>query len=67
MGFYWVAKQKKLLNKEEATDYLSGRKKNCKPFETNVTIKEHIIVNNQIIQNVILMIYLTQFGMKKSL
>ena len=42
MGFYWVAKQKKLLNKEEATDYLSGWKKNCKPFETNVTIKEHI-------------------------
>ena len=41
MGFYWVAKQKKLLNKEEATDYLSGWKKNCKPFETNVTIKEH--------------------------
>ena len=27
MGFYWVAKQKKLLNKEEATDYLSGLKK----------------------------------------
>lgn len=42
MGFYWVAKQKKLLNKEEATDYLSGWKKNCKAFETNVTIKEHI-------------------------
>lgn len=42
MGFYWVAKQKKLLNKEEATDYLSGWKKICKPFETNVTIKEHI-------------------------
>lgn len=42
MGFYWVAKQKKLLNKEEATDYLSEWKKNCKPFETNVTIKEHI-------------------------
>ena len=42
MGFYWVAKQKKLLNKEEATDYLSGWKKNCKHFETNVTIKEHI-------------------------
>ena len=42
MGFYWVAKQKKLLNKEEATDYLSGWKKNCKPFETNATIKEHI-------------------------
>ena len=42
MGFYWVAKQKKLLNKEEATDYLSGWEKNCKPFETNVTIKEHI-------------------------
>ena len=42
MGFYWVAKQKKLLNKEEATDYLSGWKKNCKLFETNVTIKEHI-------------------------
>ena len=42
MGFYWVAKQKKLLNKEEATDYLSGWKKNCKPFEANVTIKEHI-------------------------
>lgn len=42
MGFYWVAKQKKLLNKEEATDYLSGWKKICKPFENNVTIKEHI-------------------------
>lgn len=42
MGFYWVAKQKKLLNKEEATDFLSGWKKICKPFETNVTIKEHI-------------------------
>lgn len=42
MGFYWVAKQKKLLNKEEATDYLSGWKKNWKHFETNVTIKEHI-------------------------
>lgn len=42
MGFYWVAKQNKLLNKEEATDFLSGWKKICKPFETNVTIKEHI-------------------------
>lgn len=42
MGFYWVAKQKKLLNKEEATDFLSGWKKICKLFETNVTIKEHI-------------------------
>ena len=42
MGFYWVAKQKKLLNKEEATDFLSGWKKNCKHFETKVTIKEHI-------------------------
>ena len=41
-GFYWVAKQKNLLNKEEATDFLSGWKKICKPFETNVTIKEHI-------------------------
>ena len=39
MGFYWVAKQKKLLNKEEATDYLSGLKKNCKPFETIVSTK----------------------------
>ena len=42
LGFYWVAKQKKLLTKEDEEDFLCGWKKICKSSETNVTIKEHL-------------------------
>ena len=42
LGFYWVAKQKNLLTKENEEDFLCGWKKICKSSETNVTIKEHI-------------------------
>lgn len=42
LGFYWVAKQKNLLTKEDEEDFLCGWKKICKSSETNVTIKEHL-------------------------
>ena len=42
IGFYWVAKQKKLLTKESEEDFLCGWKRICESSETTVTIKEHL-------------------------
>lgn len=42
MGFYWLVKQKNLLTKDEATDYLCGWKNYCKSSELYVTIKQYI-------------------------
>lgn len=46
MGFYWVAKNKKLLTRDEEIEFLSGWKHFCQPSlkdsDLKVTIKEHI-------------------------
>lgn len=44
VGFYWVAKQKDLLSKNEEAEYLDSWKKYCSTHKigTNVTIKKNI-------------------------
>ena len=47
MGFYWIAKQKNLLMKEEQVDFIDGYKKFIKTSNLNITIKTHINNRNQ--------------------
>lgn len=42
MGFYWIAKQKNLLTKTEAAEFIAEYKKFCKSSDLNIKIKEHI-------------------------
>lgn len=42
LGFYWIAKQKNLLSKEQELEFLLCCKKICKSDDLNITIKEHL-------------------------
>lgn len=42
LGFYWIAKQKNLLSKEQELEFLLSWKKICKSDDLNITIKEHL-------------------------
>lgn len=42
LGFYWIAKHKKLLTKAEEAEFIAEYKNFCKSSDLNVKIKEHI-------------------------
>lgn len=42
LGFYWIAKQKNLLSKEQELEFLLSWKKISRSDDLNITIKEHL-------------------------